>query len=390
VRDQDGRRVTTPETLSREQQLIAMVQVGKGQYGPLIDKVSDPSPTLNDGQRNAVQTLVASRDFLTVFRGGAGTGKSFTLGELNRLLTGEGTDVVPVAPQNSQVQDLEKGGFAQAQTLASFLQGNEVKHGSVILLDEAGQVGGSDFLKLLVLAKKNNCRVIASGDTRQHGALAATDALVAIQCYAQPTVAWLPATTATIQRQQAPWYRKAVAAADAGLPARAFEILEGNRAVLDVTIRDKHADVAKAFRQRSGDGASCLVVTQTNAEVDLLNEAIRKELIEKNFLGDPLLRLPVLRPLDLTSAQKLQPQHYTGSTFIIANRKVAGLEKNQPSRFKRASDDSIIAEDESGVEHVIRESQVDRITVCEQKELEFRTGEQLQIKANLKTRNGFD
>jgi hypothetical protein len=54
---------------------------------------------------------------------------------------------------------------------------------------------------------------------------------------------------------------------------------------------DKHADVAQASWQRSGDGASCLVLTQINAEVDLLNEAIRKELSEKNLLNDPLFRL---------------------------------------------------------------------------------------------------
>lgn len=81
--------MTTPETLTREQRLIAMVQVGKGQYQPLIDDLSDLSATLNDGQKKAVETLAASRDFLSVFRGGAGTGKSFTLGELNRLLAAE-------------------------------------------------------------------------------------------------------------------------------------------------------------------------------------------------------------------------------------------------------------------------------------------------------------
>ena len=188
--------------------------------------------------------------------------------------------------------------------------------------------------------------------------------------------------------QQAPWYRKAVAAADAGLPTRAFEILEANRAVLDVTIRDKHTDVAKAFCDRSGDGGTCLVVTQTNAEVDLLNEAIRKELIDRNLLGSPLLRLPALRPLDMTSAQKLQPQQYAGNTVIIANRKVAGLERNQACRFKHAQEDSIVVQDASGVEHVIRGNQLDRVTVCEEKELELRAGEQLQIKANLKTRQG--
>jgi hypothetical protein len=57
-------------------------------------------------------------------------------------------------------------------------------------------------------------------------------------------------------------------------------------------------------------------------------------------------------------------------------------------RFKRAQEDSIVVQDASGMEHQIRGNQLDRVTVCEEKELELRAGEQLQIKANLKTREG--
>jgi ATP-dependent exoDNAse (exonuclease V) alpha subunit len=67
---------------------------------------------------------------------------------------------------------------------------------------------------------------------------------------------------------------------------------------------------------------------------------------------------------------------------------VAGLEKNQATRFKRSSDDSILVEDESGVEHLIRGNELVRVSVCDQKELDFRSGEQLQLKTNLKTREG--
>ena len=64
--------------------------------------------TLDDEQRKAVEQIVSSRDFVTLFRGGAGTGKSYALREVKAGL--EKRPVIPsyvIAPQHQQVDDFE-------------------------------------------------------------------------------------------------------------------------------------------------------------------------------------------------------------------------------------------------------------------------------------------
>jgi ATP-dependent exoDNAse (exonuclease V) alpha subunit len=55
--------------------------------------------------------------------------------------------------------------------------------GAIVLVDEAGQIGGEQMLRLLTLIKENDGRVILSGDTHQHEAVEASDALRAIEMY---------------------------------------------------------------------------------------------------------------------------------------------------------------------------------------------------------------
>jgi ATP-dependent exoDNAse (exonuclease V) alpha subunit len=55
--------------------------------------------------------------------------------------------------------------------------------GAVVIVDEAGQIGGEQMLQLLSFVKEHDGRLILSGDTRQHGAVEASDALRAIEKY---------------------------------------------------------------------------------------------------------------------------------------------------------------------------------------------------------------
>ena len=50
----------------------------------------------------------------------------------------------------------------------SLAAGGKLSPGVVIVLDEAGAVGLDDMVKLFELARRDNCRVILSGDTGQH------------------------------------------------------------------------------------------------------------------------------------------------------------------------------------------------------------------------------
>ena len=139
------------------------------------------------------------------FRGGAGTGKSFTLREVQRALGESGHAVQVIAPQRQQVMELEKDGLQNVQTVSAFLTRRKLSPGAVVLVDEAGQIGGKQMHALLRMVNEHQGRVILSGDTRQHGAVEATDALRAIEKYAG-----LPAMELTNIRRQNPALAKSI------------------------------------------------------------------------------------------------------------------------------------------------------------------------------------
>ena len=97
------------------------------------------------------------------------------------------------------------------------------------MVDKAGQIGGRQMLELFGW-REPNARVILSGDTRQHGAVEASDALLAIERYSGVK----PVELHTIRRQdpalgrskkessKIKQYRKAVEVAAAGKLAECF------------------------------------------------------------------------------------------------------------------------------------------------------------------------
>ena len=50
--------------------------------------------------------------------------------------------------------DLERDGFIGAQTVSAFLARRSMPRGAVVMVDEAGQIGGKQMLELLRLVKK--------------------------------------------------------------------------------------------------------------------------------------------------------------------------------------------------------------------------------------------
>jgi conjugative relaxase-like TrwC/TraI family protein len=75
-------KISTQETLEREQQIVATAEKGRNQLVPLNDKYRIQNASLDVEQCNAVTQILSSQNFVTLFRGGAGTGKSFTLKEV--------------------------------------------------------------------------------------------------------------------------------------------------------------------------------------------------------------------------------------------------------------------------------------------------------------------
>jgi ribosomal protein S8E len=135
-------KITTREVFEREYNIVRLAQHQMRQYEPLAANYQPSNRSLDDEQSKAVKHILSSRDFVTLFRGGAGTGKSFTLREVKAGLIQAGHIVQVLAPQRQQVADLERDGFTGAQTVSALLKQNCLTRGTVVLVDEAGQIGG--------------------------------------------------------------------------------------------------------------------------------------------------------------------------------------------------------------------------------------------------------
>src|SRR5581483_9267713 len=129
--------VTQREVLSRELEIVRQVKDGVGVCRPLVDDPSPANPQLDDEQRQALELLLRSTNSVALFRGGAGTGKSFVLRELNEQIQRSGRPVVVLAPQRQQVVDMEHAGFSSPTTVANFLLKGELPAGAVVVVDEA-------------------------------------------------------------------------------------------------------------------------------------------------------------------------------------------------------------------------------------------------------------
>ena len=233
--------VTLRAVLLREWEIVQTAKQGVADCHSLVANPQPLNPKLDDEQRKALASLLGSTDRFSIFRGGAGTGKSFVLRDLVEAVQLTGRRVVVLAPQRQQVVDMEKAGLPSPSTVANFLLKREVVSGALIVVDEAGQIGGRQMLELLRLARENNARVILSGDTRQHGAVEASDALLAIEQHSgikpvelhtirrqDPSLARTAAERAHIQQ-----YRKAVEAAAEGKLAESFNRLDKMGAVVE-------------------------------------------------------------------------------------------------------------------------------------------------------------
>jgi len=396
IRDRDEpEKVTTRETLGREWDVLSRARDGIGKCEPLNAAHRIGNEALDSDQREAVKQILNSRDFMTLFRGGAGTGKSFALREVRDGLVEAGHHVCVIAPQRQQVIDLEADGFAHAQTVSEFLTRREMARGAVVILDEAGQLGGKQMQALLAYVQAMNGRLIASGDTRQHGAVEASDALRAIEKYS----GLRPAELHEIRRQDPrrantrserefiEEYRRAVKEAAAGDIQGAFDSLSANGALVECTLANQQAQLAEHYLDLAGKGQTTVVVAQTWSEIHRVNEVVRDRLKERNLIGADEHRMISLERVDLTDAQKREGRFYDASTVLVFNRNCGTFRKGESAQFVAITDKGLIVESARKV-GTVAPGQLKRVTICRKRDMALAAGDRLQLKANAQTRDG--
>ena len=390
IREADTRRITSPEVLRAELAVVVAAREGRNCHAPLSPTFE---PKVSGEQRAAVEQILKSQDFITLFRGGAGTGKSFTLAEVRRGLAAAGHPVVVLAPQRQQVAGLQADGL-RAETLASCLQAKSVPQKAVVIVDEAGQIGARQMSQLVALVQSRDGRLILSGDTRQHGAVEASDALLAIERYSGAR----PAVLREIRRQDPDLarsaaerrfvtaYRAAVKAAAAGEIAESFVQLDRLGCICETDSESRSAKVAGDYLRSVAQGERTLVVAQTWDEVNRLNAAIRAEMTAKGRLGRGVA-LKTYQAVDLGSAQKRDARYYAEGRFAYFPRSYGRFVRGELCAIVGTNERGVILE-KNGQRSTVGYRRADRLVVAAEREITLAPGDRLQMKFNGKSAEG--
>lgn len=395
LRDPDKLKdLSIKPVLDRENAIVHLAREGSGAFLPLLpDWPGDER--LGSEQADAARTLLGVGDSIILFRGRAGTGKSFTLRTVHDVLKTEGYAVQVLAPQRQQVEGLILDGMAGAQTLSAFLTRRRMERGAILIVDEAGQIGGKDMLALLTFAKENHGRVILSGDTGQHGPVEVSDALVALEKHGHLHIAELneirrqdPARARDEEERR--WieeYKQAVKEASKGRIAQSFDRLDELGAVVECKITEKQQKLAEHYLELVRQGRSALVVSPTWGEIHRVNDAVRQNLQAAGLIGRKDWPVTALQANDLTDAQKRDARYYEEGHVIVFNQPCRRIPKGAMGKLLAITDESIIVEGAGRIRSLPFE-QASRFTVCEKKEMKLTQGDRLQLKANAQTPEG--
>jgi ATP-dependent exoDNAse (exonuclease V) alpha subunit len=378
--------VATRESLERERRMVATINEGIEKYEPLgRSREFVVSDRLRPEQKQALLTVLDSRDLAVNLRGAAGTGKTETLKELHRGLTEARRSLVAVAPTTSAVEELQKVGFSQPMTIARLLSDPQQRHelaGQVLIIDEAGMVSSRDMAELLALATSKEARIVFSGDTAQIKSVSEGDALRVLERESNlKSVSLLQ-----VQRQTNAEYKAAVEALRVH-PAEGFSKLEAMGAIREVDWRTRSQEVSQAYREASavpntkGQTRSVLVVAATHEEINGVTHAIRQD---RQRAGELTTSHAFVRhgALNWTEAQKKQAKNYQPGQILEFHKAIKGIAKNEALEVLSANKSAIRARNATGESIRIAPRQVHAFAVFEKQTIDVAAGDKLLLQAN--------
>jgi conjugative relaxase-like TrwC/TraI family protein len=393
--------LTTAEVLAEEQELLGRVETGRGKFAPLggsqVWEISDPRVRSNEEQSLAVEHVLRFCDLVTSIRGAAGTGKTTMMREAVRGLEEISAREVRVfAPSASAVEVLRKEGFTSAETLQQLQENQELRlqiRNRILWVDEAGFLSLKQMNALIALAIANDCRVVLSGDTRQHHGVERGDALRILEKSGLIEQAALT----KIFRQQIAALREAVNDLSAGRPERGFRRLEESGVIQEIEEdSERLEELAKKHLDAVRSGKTSMIVSPTHAEARVVASAVRREMKAAGFIGAEESVFDRLENLSWTEAEKRDAVNYAPGQIVEFHRMTKGAVrdgKREPKflsgeqwRVTQCEGDRVIIE-RNGAEKELPLPQAKHFSAYRTERLALSLGDRVRITKNFVTRD---
>ena len=399
VEERHGRRkATLPELKIAEEFLLDTVERGRGQadplggYGYTFHKPHDRP--LNSDQVKAVTQINTSHDAVMVLRGSPGTGKSSLLKTAVEQMLPY-TRVFAFTPTTAARDLLQQDGF-EAHTLAMLLKNSELQssiRGSVMIIDEAGMVGTRTMRQLVILAQKQDARLILVGDDKQNPPIEAGRPFkLLVERSGLPVM-----EVREIVRQKDAAYRDAVMAVDHGDTGRGLDQLDRLGWVHEQ--RDdakRYSKLAHDYVQiamaHPYDPKAVLAIAPTHREKDMATQAIRSALREQGQLKEADHTLKKLEPIFATEAERSNPQflreHLGDTVHFYQNAKGGFIRGSRATITRVDTDRSVWATTPDGKQRQLPTDTPSRYQLYRNEEIAVAVGDRLRLVAPGRTIQG--
>ncbi|TPL04293.1 Ti-type conjugative transfer relaxase TraA [Mesorhizobium sp. B2-4-11] len=295
----DGRgedRFTTRQMIETEQRLHRAAEridlderhaVSDAHREAALARTAQRGLILSGEQTDALDHITDGRG-LGVVVGFAGTGKSAMLGVARQAWAAAGYEVRGAALSGIAAENLEGGSGIPSRTIASMEhswgQGRDLlTTRDVLVIDEAGMVGTRQLERVLSHAADVGAKVVLVGDPQQLQAIEAGAAFRSIhERHGGVEIG-------QVRRQREDWQRDATRDLATGRIGAAISAYDAQGMVHEAATRDEARTelVERWDRDRQAHPeASRIILTHTNDEVRVLNNAARERMRAAGDLGD--------------------------------------------------------------------------------------------------------
>jgi ATP-dependent exoDNAse (exonuclease V) alpha subunit len=336
------------------------------------------------GQAAAVEHLLRSKDFAVAVRGPAGAGKTSMAKEAVQALRAlSGRKVMMFSPSRTGVKALEEE-FEIADTLtklrASRLLQEEAAR-QILWIDEASFMSVKQMKWLFAFARKNDCRLILSGDTRQHHGVEAGDALRILEWAG----AVRQAALSKIFRQQVPALRSAIYELSHGRSEAGFDKLHAFGALHEVENNAERLQaIATVHLAAILNSSTSLIVAPTHAECRAVASVVRQAMREEGLLTGEDQTVTRLQRVNLTWSQKRDAINYlAGQVVEFHQRATGGFKSGERWEVRRSTSEGIVVV-KGGQEKLLPLTAAKSFEVYGQNRLELAAGDTIRVTRNFR------
>jgi conjugative relaxase-like TrwC/TraI family protein len=327
--DTGGRKDFTTEALQAEERyIVSQAARGRGAACPVgvpegLTRALADGTRLNDEQWQVTQGLLNSSNRVSMVKGPAGAGKSYSLQKFDEGMRRAGETATYLATTATAVKVLAKDGF-DVKTVAHFLLDREMQEaarGGRVVVDEASMLGHKDAVKLFKAAEQLNLKLIFVGDPMQHGSVPRGALMRVLEEYAGIQSFRLT----KIMRQKDPEYRAAAQQLSEGKTLAGFEALDKKGWVKEIgSGEERNKAMAEEYMQAVHDGATCLVISPTHRQAAEITSEIRARLRLAGMLGIEERQFTRLVQVNASEAERSQAASYQPGDVIQFHQNAKG------------------------------------------------------------------